>query len=245
MVHMIPGFYASDFNSSAEVKLFKGFEKYDTSESIYVLHSLGLKDHITNVFGEVDFVILCPRGVLCVEVKGGDVYRDKEGAWHFVNRYGKNDTNRKGPFLQVQGNGHSLRKSIDSWFPKGHPLNGLQHACCVVTPDSIITEETTEIVQEILFDKRFTGDLGDIIRRSFDYWENKLVDLHNFSGKPLGEENVKKLAMRLRGDFHIVPPMCAEYDEYGKQLLVLTNEQYEVIENHKKIKRMFVEKVNR
>ena len=75
MVHMIPDWLPAEIESSAEAKLFSNFEKYETSESIYVLHSLALGEHVTNIFGEVDFVILCPRGVLCMEVKGGNVSR--------------------------------------------------------------------------------------------------------------------------------------------------------------------------
>ena len=241
MVHMIPDWLPAEIESSAEAKLFSNFEKYETSESIYVLHSLALGEHVTNIFGEVDFVILCPRGVLCMEVKGGNVSREK-GTWYFRNRYGKKDFSRKGPFKQVQGNAQSLRKTVDGYYHPGHPLHGLQFACCVMTPDCHIEQSDTEIIQDILFDKtKHWWDLGEIIQKSFDYWEGQIEDKHGFKGKSMTEEDVKQLAVRLRGDFHIVPSMKSQYDEMHRQLLLLTDEQYDVLENHKKIKRMFVE----
>lgn len=241
MVYMIPDWLPAEVESSAEAKLFRNFQEYNTSDDIYVLHSLALGEHVTNVFGEVDFVIICPRGVLCMEVKGGNVYREN-GTWYFQNRYGKKDHNRKGPFKQVQGNAQSLRGTINGYYQQGHPLYGLQFACCVMTPDCHIEHDDTEIIQDILFDKtKHWWDLGEIIQKSFDYWEGQLEDKHNFKGKSLTKSGEKELAVRLRGDFHIVPSMKSCYDEMSRQLLMLTDEQYEVLENHKKIKRMFVE----
>ena len=240
MVHMIPDWVSSKIESSAEAKLFRAFQKYETSESIYVLHSLGLGEHISNIFGEIDFVIICSRGVLCAEVKGGNVYRDN-GIWYFQNRYMKKDKSPKGPFKQVQGNAQSLRNYINGRFPAGNPLHGLQYACCVLTPDCHIDIEDSEIIQEILFDNSFYWDLGTVISESFRYWEGVLDDRHGFKGKGLNEKGISDLAVSLRGDFRFVPPMKNCYDEINRHMLALTDEQFDVLENHKKNKRMLVE----
>lgn len=71
--------------------------------SAVVLHSLGLSEHVTNVSGEVDFVVISTEGILCIEVKGGEVFREN-WHWHFRNRYGDENTKNTGPFMQAQGN---------------------------------------------------------------------------------------------------------------------------------------------
>ena len=240
MVNMIPDRVSSCIESSAEAKLFKRFRSFETEDSICVLHSLGLGEHVTNVFGEIDFVIICSRGVLCVEVKGGNVYREG-GIWYFRNRFGKKDYSLKGPFKQVQGNAQSLRQYLNECFPAGHSLHGVQFACCVMTPDCCIEHDDSEIIQKILFDIYFRGNLGDVIRESFDYWEGQLKDKHGFKGKGLNEKSIKDLAKRLRGDFRWVPPMKDVYDEIGDRMVELTDEQYDVLENHKKNQRLLVD----
>lgn len=49
-------------------------------KNAYVLHSLGLPKHQSKIYGEIDFVVVCDRGVACLEIKGGRVEcRDGNG----------------------------------------------------------------------------------------------------------------------------------------------------------------------
>ena len=80
MVQLIPDILAPEIKSPAERRLFIEFRDYITSKKYIVLHSLGIAEHKNNIFGEIDFLILCNEGVLCLEVKGGEVSRGK-GVW--------------------------------------------------------------------------------------------------------------------------------------------------------------------
>ena len=111
MVEMIPDWLAPEIKSQAEINLFKEFKDHQTDHQYIILHSLGLSEHVNNIFGEIDFVVICPEGVLCVEVKGGEV-SCTNGVWEFVNRYGKKTRKSEGPFQQVQGNMQSLRRRL-------------------------------------------------------------------------------------------------------------------------------------
>ncbi len=54
-------------------------------KNAYILHSLGLPKHQSKIYGEVDFVVACHRGVACMEIKGGRIeWRD--GKWIFKDR---------------------------------------------------------------------------------------------------------------------------------------------------------------
>ncbi len=71
MPTMVPAEIGEDiFCSEGERKVFEYFKSSKIDG--YVIHSLGF-----NMSGqhEIDYVLVCKRGVLCLEVKGGGVKR--------------------------------------------------------------------------------------------------------------------------------------------------------------------------
>lgn len=102
MVTFIPPYFGQEINSNAERKICKVLQDLDM-EDTYILHSLGLPRHQSKVYGEIDFVVVCKRGVVCLEIKGGRV-GCCDGVWTFNNRYGEEFEKREGPFMQVAGN---------------------------------------------------------------------------------------------------------------------------------------------
>ncbi|MBR4400578.1 MAG: NERD domain-containing protein [Synergistes sp.] len=230
MIEMIPDLLSPEIKSQAEKSLFNEFRDCKTEEHYIILHSLGLSDHVNNIFGEIDFVVICHQGVLCVEVKGGDVSCNK-GVWKFTNRYGKVNEKTEGPFQQVQGNMQSLRGHLMKRLGKWDPLVSCQYASCVIMPDCEFKYEGIEIIPEILFDKRYYRNLPETIEFSFSYWRNKLLSQHGFEGNYLSENEMKRLADILRGDFHFVPSMKDTIDLTVKALCALTDEQYDILES--------------
>ena len=73
MVQMIPDIISKEIKSTAEKNLFAQFRNTELREKVVILHSLGVAEHVNNIFGEIDFVIISKEGFLCVEVKGGAV----------------------------------------------------------------------------------------------------------------------------------------------------------------------------
>ncbi len=230
MIEMIPDLLSSGIKSQAEKNLFYEFRNCEAEEHYIILHSLGLSEHVNNIFGEVDFVVICPQGVLCIEVKGGEV-SCKRGVWSFINRYGKKTEKSEGPFQQVQGNMQSLREHLLKRLGKWDPLVSCQYASCVIMPDCEFQYEGIEIILEILFDKTNYHNLSETVDCSFGYWRNKLRTQHGFEGGGLSEDEMKRLANLLRGDFHFVPSMKDTIDVTAKALCALTNEQYDVLES--------------
>lgn len=230
MVEMLPALLSPEIKSMAEANLFKEFRDYQTGERYIILHSLGLSEHVHNIFGEIDFVVLCAQGVLCIEVKGGEVSCCK-GVWEFINRYGKKDQKSEGPFQQVQGNMQSLRTYLLKRLGKWDPLVSCQYASCVIMPDCTFSYRGIEITPEILFDKSNYSNLDETVVRSFKYWREKLQIQHGFEGAGLSDAEMDRLANLLRGDFHFVPSMKDTIDSTSKALCALTDEQYDVLES--------------
>lgn len=208
MVQLIPDVLAPEIKSPAEKRLFIEFRDHRTNKKYVVLHSLGIAEHTNNIFGEIDFVILCNEGVLCLEVKGGQVSR-RNGVWEFANRYSKISHKNEGPFQQVQGNMQSLRQYMVRRLGNYDPLVRCQYACAVAMPDCRFEAPGVgiDVVPEILVDAKQSWNLDTLINQAFWYWRQTCVEKHGFEGGRLTDAEIDKLANLLRGDFHFVPSM--------------------------------------
>lgn len=230
MVKLIPDILAPEIKSNAERSLFIEFRDHESDRKCVILHSLGIAEHKNNIFGEIDFVVICKEGVLCIEVKGGDVSRTG-GIWEFTNRYGVRSQKSEGPFQQVQGNMHSLRQYLIKRLGKRDSLVRCQYACAVVMPDCNFNASGTDIISEILFDAKKEWNLDTIIDDAFQYWRNSCLDRHGFEGNRLADCEIDRFADMLRGDFHFVSSLKVMIDRTAKELCALTDEQYEVLES--------------
>lgn len=232
MVQLIPDVLAPEIKSTAEKRLFNEFRDYRSSKKYIILHSLGIAEHANNIFGEIDFVILCNEGVLCLEVKGGQVSR-RNGVWEFTNRYGNTSHKSEGPFQQVQGNMQSLLQYMKRRLGNYDPLVRCQYACAVTMPDCCFgtTGIDIDIIPEILVDASQHWDLDSLADQAFGYWRRTCLEKHGFEGGRLTDDEIDKLANLLRGDFHFVPSMKDTVERTVKELCALTAEQYEVLES--------------
>ena len=232
MVQLIPDVLSPEIKSAAEKRLFIEFRDHRTSKKYIILHSLGIAEHTNNIFGEIDFVILCNEGVLCLEVKGGQVSR-RNGVWEFTNRYGKISRKNEGPFQQVQGNMQSLLQHMKRRLGNYDPLVRCQYACAVAMPDCRFgaTGIDIDVIPEILVDAKQPWNLDSLIGQAFGYWRQTCLDRHGFEGGQLTDIEIDRLANLLRGDFHFVPSMKDTVERTVKELCALTAEQYEVLES--------------
>lgn len=75
-----------------------------------VLHSLGIADHVRQVEGEADFVVIVPgTGILIIEVKSHlSIDRRSDGTW----KLGNDAPTARGPFQQASEAMHSLRSFL-------------------------------------------------------------------------------------------------------------------------------------
>lgn len=79
------------------------------TKTYFALHSLGLANLKRKVYGEADFILITDMGIICVEVKGGSVERDK-GVWTIGNTY----NSREGPFAQSEKTIHPVMEHLRS-----------------------------------------------------------------------------------------------------------------------------------
>ena len=147
MVTFIPPYMGEEIKSNAERKMYDVLQEMDLKNA-YVLHSLGLPRHRSKIYGEIDFVVVCERGVACLEIKGGRV-ECRDGQWTFIDRYGTERQKPEGPFAQVTGNMFSLRDVLKKHFDRNPHMKNLLMASGVVFPDITFYSDSQEIIPEI------------------------------------------------------------------------------------------------
>lgn len=222
MVTFIPPYMGEEIKSNAEKKMYDVLQELDM-EDAYVLHSLGLPRHQSKIYGEIDFVVVCKRGVACLEIKGGRV-ECRDGKWFFTDRYGTERQKPEGPFAQVTGNMFSLITELKNKFPNNPHMKNVLVACGVVFPDIEFRSTSQEIIQEIIYDNSTEG-ITDYINNVFDYWEGRQ---HREPSK-LSPNDVKEIVNYLRGNFVFVPTLNDRLNNIEKRLVRLTTEQVQIM----------------
>ncbi len=227
MARMIPQTIHPDVKSKAEKRIFRLLKDAPNTDDWVVLHSLGLSRHQTKRRGEIDFVILCDRGIFVIEVKGGRISRNA-GIWQTQDKYDEYSTLHESPYEQASSAMFALEKDIRAKFPDGHPL------CKIVMGYGVMLPNTNEYAIEFGTD----GDRGltycvedarqpvsRYIGRIATFFENKTPSRRRPSIQDLDE-----LVSFLRGDFDLLPPLWSKVKETDDELLELTREQYQLLD---------------
>lgn len=107
---MMPAFFPADAPPGEKAIYAALLESGDTNDWI-VLHSLGIADHVRQVEGEADFVVIVPdAGILVIEVKSHlSIDRRNDGNW----KLGNDAPTTRGPFQQASEAMHSLRNYLE------------------------------------------------------------------------------------------------------------------------------------
>ncbi|MFC2156508.1 nuclease-related domain-containing protein [Acidobacteriota bacterium] len=180
MALMIPDFIHKDCRSNAERKLFDRF-KTELSDNYIVLHSYGISRHHKKVSSEIDFIILSPRGILCIEVKGGRIDYDR-GVWYFTDRFGEMYAKKESPFEQVRSNMFALRRSIFSRFGSDSVYTRIILGDSVFFTDVDFHIESPEWDLNRLIDNNvLNNNLEKIVESQFDYSEKEIRRLKNIN----------------------------------------------------------------
>ena len=148
----------------------------DLDPDCIILHSLGLHNHETKIWGEADLVVLSTNGFFVLEVKGGQV-GCKGGVWTFGDPgSGKSYTKKEDPWTQASGAMFALRNRLGKVNPQ---LANLLTGFGVVMPMVEFTATGAEIEPEVLLDRRdFRRHLGFYIGRLQKYWESVYMQKH-------------------------------------------------------------------
>lgn len=238
MAKMIPAALSPDIKSLAERKIYEWFKNDPVTKDWVVFHSLGIENHSTVVFGEIDFLVCASNlGVFALEVKGGRISR-KDGVWVYTDKYGEEHEKVRGPFEQASEGMYSVKSELD----KRNLTRGTKNTLCgygVMFPDIEYINTDIDVSQSEIFDKRDGRYVGRYIKRLSEYNKEKFKNKKVFVVYP-SEENINEIVNALRQDFDKALPLTTKLEYAENSLLTLTEEQYKCIDGLSMNKRCLI-----
>ncbi|MCL2062350.1 MAG: NERD domain-containing protein [Firmicutes bacterium] len=226
MIKMIPPYLDSTVKSNAERKVFDLIKKSGLSG--YCFHSVGLANHDYKSYAEADFIVVTEYGVLCLEIKGGQV-SCQNGVWTFTNRFGKANTRNQGPFEQAVGAMHSIKDSLAT-FGK------ISFACGVIFPDIEFRSSNVSVIPEVQMDITNGGDFAAYLKACHTYWDSKF----RYQPRLLKSTEIEAIREQIREDLNFVPLLSLYSQQAERELVRLTAEQADVLEGLKNNPKLLV-----
>jgi len=227
---MIPDYVHSDCKSSGEKKVYQRLQG-ELSDDFTILHSLALAKHQKKLRSEIDFLIINKMGILCIEVKGGRIEHSK-GVWFFTDRYGETHKKRESPFEQASSNMYAIKRSIINRFGVNSVYAGTTFGYCVVFPDIEFSLHSPEWdLNRIIDRKKAKSDFYTVIKDQYEYSSKELQRVQkNYRNVYLSDNDIKRLTRFLRGDFHFIPSLSSIIENGYKEIISLTEEQYDILD---------------
>ncbi len=239
MARMLPDYIdQEDSRRNGERMVFEWLSDAHVPGTAY--YSLLQKNHKHKLIGEVDFLYVCDRGFLCIEVKGGqEIYRDGM-EWFSVNKRGIPNSIHN-PFVQAKDCQYALKSYFSDTYGRYSEQANYLIGYAVIFPECIFTGKGNDLVTEVMFDARYNLDEFPIyLNRVFDYWEGLEKDRHGKLPQKLTTDQLRQANDLLRGDFQVVPSMHLELQHVDQQMIKLTEEQYDRLDDIEENKRAVV-----
>lgn len=224
-MHMIPDTPHGTF-SKAERLIFDKLRtvSFNEKNGIYTaFHSLNLTKHDYKRFGEIDFLITGPSGILALEVKGGRI-ACINGVWECIDRYGKIHRKVEGPFKQVESALHGLMKNLRANLPMDI-VDKFYIGFGVITPDQHWKESGAEWDEHTLAGARGCKRFKDWLQNLFQYWKDQ-----DMRERQPDKNALSLLNHYLRPNFETVVPLYVLAWEVEDRVTRLTNDQMVMVD---------------
>lgn len=215
-----------------ERALFRALAEAPGTVNWVVLHSLWLAEHVRQVEGEADFVVIVPdTGILVIEVKSHQRLEIlSDGRW----KLGNDAPTTRDPFQQAREALYSLRKYLEK---KNVGLRSIPMISCAwfshLRARTMLPESPEWHDWQVLDSEDLKHDVRAVIRRTLAagrrHLDNKLRYL-SLGGIGPDAHAVEQIvsALRPRIDVHIVPGDLRRARE--TQLITFIEEQYRALD---------------
>jgi len=225
MARMIPD-VVDPAAPSSERRVFELLKHDPATAAWSVYHSVGLSSAYTGAYGEIDFVALIPgRGILCIEVKGGRV-ECHQGVWTTTNRKGETSSYPRSPFAQAREGMFKLLAAIQATFGNGAAEARCPLGWAVIFTDTVDPPPSPDYVRAELTDELDLARQPAIRLQNAPSLQTALARFGAPSASVLAS-----LGRFLRPDFDRVPSLASTLWDAERQLIVLTERQYAVLDN--------------
>lgn len=219
MARMVPPAWEDRNGSTAEALIYRKLRD-ETPEDWFAVHSVGLASHRTKPWAEIDFVVIGPFGILCLEVKGGQV-TVADGRWAT-----NGSALKESPFAQAGSAAAALFREIEPHCPA---LRRAVVAHGVMLPDVTFEEVGAGIDQAIVYDDR---DLETPIERYLTRLADHWLEFHGRVDerfRPLSRGDRTTALRYVAPSFDLVPTLRAHVAQTEAELIELTRAQAKIL----------------
>ncbi len=224
----LPESVRNDPLRDSERAVYEAFESNAPDEAIifYSVSWLGRpRPGAAPMDGETDFVVAHPdNGILIIEVKGGKIrYEGETDRWFSIDGKG-NEHRIDDPFKQVVKSKYALLDKIKQVPAWKHKWVRLGH--CVIFPDSARPTGpiSTDSAHEMIAFARDLGWMARWLETAWEYWGGK-----NIEGVELGARGMEMIEKLLGHSFQLEHPLAADIAADSRQILQLTEGQYNML----------------
>ena len=229
---MIPPLIHPDCSSPGEREIFQRLKNDPETHDWIVLHSLDVAEHVTNIAGEIDFVVIVPgKGVLCVEVKASSSLRRLDGLWYY-GRGSRPDA--RGPFKQASTAMHSIRGKLAR---QRRDLASIPFWSAVIFPYVEFSTESEEWHKwQVIDNRQFRSvPIGQLLSnilteaRSFLQTRTSAAWFDPTASEP-NRRQCKAITEVLRPDFEFFESSRSRFGSLERELAAYTEEQYSALD---------------
>lgn len=214
---LIPGYLKSG-STGSEGRLFQRLGACKELGDWVCLHSYNLSRHLFKREGEIDFLLLGPKGIFVLEVKGGRVERH-DGRWVVTDANGRRYQKKESPFDQAKSALYSLVADLEK--NQRQQIKNHVIGYGVVFVDVEFKHSSAEWDSAIICDKAdINRPISEYLTRLAGYWRSRRPQ-----ARGLNKVEVADLTKYLRGDFETVATLRDSTEESEREIARLTVEQ--------------------
>jgi len=176
---------------------------------------------------ETDFILLTPRGILILEVKGGSVYVE-QGAWYSLDR---NEVSHKleNPISQARRNMFAVLKSLNEcrrfhgrFVPVGYSA---------VLPDTWTWSEEVSDQRFFVFQEHLQQNLLGKLEELIGFWRHLWED-YSSNCIDLTQNDFEKIVSIFAPTVELKKrPLRRSIEDFQEQVLTLTEEQFSILKS--------------
>lgn len=211
--------------SQTEQRIFEKLQATDAPGWDFAFHQLNLPAHRSKRVSEADFVLLGKRGLLLLEIKGGQVAcRDR--IWHTRSLNGRLHKLLESPLDQARGAQFALEKLLFNELGRDL-VERTVFGHGVVFPDVDFDVSGVEWDPAQIIDSGYLEEFGwsTGLDRMGSFWEQKPGNRYGLS-----DQDIEQYLGLLRPQFDLVPKLRHLTRDLELELVTLTRIQYRALD---------------
>jgi len=224
--------------SQGEKKVRELLSQIESPESV-ALWSVNLPEHDYKPFSEIDFLIVSPKSLLVLEVKGGRVKYEAETGWWY---FGADEQRSESPFDQAGSAQAALFKYLQKQPDFDENLiKNIPFGWGVILTDSDIPSGHMLEKKRLLQGSELHGpkNLHKFLR-SLEAYSIERLKVTNILNNPqkLKKNELIRVRKYLRRSFEVFPKLSVSSREFGAEIVKATEDQMgyiETIENNDRV----------